>query len=283
MCTQTRSAPVLAAGRDGVVEVLRVVGVDREGGQRREVHARVGGVRVSRSSLGLGGGRPRRSRGAARGRASGPPPRRGRGRGGPARARTRAPRLPGAHQHAGRRPRVPRARPPSAARGRTAARPRGSARASRARPPSAHPGGRPGAGPRAAHPARSRTVSTAIGSASSRSVWALSFAVTCGLDPLAGDRLAVRQVVVGHGEVEHPAVREVDDLLDEALAVGARSGDRGAPAVAERAGHDLGGARAAAVHEHDDRHIGRDRVADCVLRAARAACARAPTRSRRPR
>ena len=41
-------AAVLAAGGDRVVEVPGVVGIDREGGQRREVDARVGGERVVR-------------------------------------------------------------------------------------------------------------------------------------------------------------------------------------------------------------------------------------------
>ena len=75
------------------------------------------------------------------------------------------------------------------------------------------------------------------------------------------------QVVVGHGEVEHAAVGEVDRPPGPRPCRSARAHDRGAPAVAQRAGHDLGGARAAAVHEHDHRDVRRDRVALGVLRA----------------
>ena len=59
MCTQRRTPAALAACGDGVVEVLGVVGIDREGGQRGQVDARVGGVRLVRGGLGLGGRRAR--------------------------------------------------------------------------------------------------------------------------------------------------------------------------------------------------------------------------------
>ena len=50
---------VLATCGDRVVEVLGVVGVDREGGQRRQVDAGVGGERVVRGALRLGRSRAR--------------------------------------------------------------------------------------------------------------------------------------------------------------------------------------------------------------------------------
>ena len=59
MWTQTRIRAVLARGGDGVVEVPGVVGVDREGRQGREVDAVVRGVGLARGVLSLGAGRAR--------------------------------------------------------------------------------------------------------------------------------------------------------------------------------------------------------------------------------
>ena len=85
-------AAVLAAGRDGVVEVLGVVWVDRERGQVAQVHARVRGVRLVERGLRLAW-LPAGKRRSPRSSIS--PSTTSRARSGrPSRRSTRAPRLP---------------------------------------------------------------------------------------------------------------------------------------------------------------------------------------------
>ena len=123
--------------------------------------------------------------------------------------------LPAADEHEVARPGAAALHRGPRARRRTAAQRPGSGRASRAPRPSACPaGGRGGPEPPRSSQLASSS-STATGRASSRSVSGSSAARICGLMPLVRDRLAARQVVVGHGEVEHAAVRELLDLLDE--------------------------------------------------------------------
>ena len=97
MCTHSRTKPSRALGGDRVVEVLGVVGIDREGGQLAQV-AR--GPRPPRPR----GPRPRPppcagTSGAGRGRASAPRSRRAPPRGVPIFRTTRGPALAGAHEH----------------------------------------------------------------------------------------------------------------------------------------------------------------------------------------
>ena len=116
----------------------------------------------------------------------------------------------------------------------------------------------------------SRTAFSAESSASSRGVFGLSRAGTCGLDPVAGEVLAVGQEEAPDGEVERAAVLQRLDLLEDALAEGLLAHHGGAVVVAQRAGHDLGGAGRAAVNQHGHRDVGGDGAAGGVQLLLRA-------------
>ena len=249
MWTQTRARGRPRGGRDGVVEVPGVVGVDREGRQRGEVHARVGRVGLARGALGLGLGRARVA--AAQAAVEHQPLEHvARDVGRPSRRTTRAPRLP-----APTSTRSPSSAPPRSTAVRGPRPNSGSATRKRPRFSSTATSGwsrRRGGRPRTAALTAWRRARRAR-PAAPRRAWCSGrrTAFTSGLMPALGDRLAARQVVVGHGHVEDAAVRQRLDLLDHALAERVRADDGRALAVAQRAGHDLRGAGAAAVDEHD--------------------------------
>ena len=277
-------AAVLAPGGDRVVEVLGVVGVDREGGQRREVHAGVGGVGLGHGVLGLGGGRapvaavqaavehqPLDHVARAVGAAEHPQPR--------ARRACPSPPAPGRPGPAGRAPRR------CAGRARTAAPRRGSGRAARARPRTARRGGRRAAALAAAVTIWLQDACRARRAAPRRaSVSRVVLRPHLRLDALRGDRLAAGQVVVGDGEVEQAAVREVDHLLDERPC--RRCACRPPSRASGRAARRSRSRRRWRCRRPRARPPGCpsvDRVALGVLGAVRPVRARARTRSCRPR
>jgi hypothetical protein len=89
------------------------------------------------------------------------------------------------------------------------------------------------------------------------------------MDALAADVAAGGQEVLAGGDVERTAVRERQDLLEDALAVRVCADERRAVAVDERARGDLRGGGGVPVDEDDERLVGGDRIADGVERAAR--------------
>ena len=264
MCTQTRTWPSSRRAEMASSKSLASSGSIVKVGSAGEVHAGVRRVGLRRRALGLGRGRARVAR--CRPRSSIRPSSTSRAPSGrPSRRTTRAPRLPEPTST-----RSPAPAPPRSTAVRGPGPNSGSATRKRPRFSSTATSGwsrRGPGGPDGRAHRRSSRASSATGSASSRSVSGLSTARTCGLMPPGGDRLPAGQVVVGDGEVEEAAVRERLDLLHEALAERARADHRGAIAVAQRAGDDLGGAGAAAVHEHDHRDVLVDRVALGVQRA----------------
>ena len=203
MWTQTRTWPSSRAAEIASSKSWASSGSIVKVGSSREVHARVGRVRARpAASLGLGLGRARVASGAGRGRASGPrarrAPRRG-ARAGGSRARRACPSRPAR----GRPRRRRRARP------RCAGRWPNSGSATRKRPRFSSTATSGWSRRRAGRP-RTAALTACSGehvrapSAAPRRAWCrgLSTAFTCGLDALLGDRLAAREVVVGHGEVE---------------------------------------------------------------------------------
>ena len=194
MWTHSAHAAVLAPRRDRVVEVPGVVGVDREGGQLAQVHARVGRVGLVHgcaSRLGGRGARVAAVQAAVEHQALDHVARHGRGgRAGAPRARRACPSRPAPGRPRPRRRARPRVRGPGPNSGSaTRKRPRFSSTAtigSSSRPATAAPHGGAHRSLRAACRARP-------GSASSRVRVRVVLRLHLRLDALAGDdRLAVR-------------------------------------------------------------------------------------------
>ena len=185
MWTQTRTRSPSRRAEIASSKSLRVVGVDREGGQVAQVHARVGRVRLVQP-------RPRPPRspragscGAGRGRASAPRPRRGRdraARAGAARARRACPQPTSTRSPAPAPPRSTAVRGPGPKSGSaTRKRPRFSSTAT-----IGSSSRRAGAAPdRGAHRACERARRARPGSASSRSVSRVVHGPDLRLDALA--------------------------------------------------------------------------------------------------
>ena len=82
-----------------------------------------------------------------------------------------------------------------------------------------------------------------------------------GRQAALGEVEAVRGEVAGGRQLEGAAVAQRPGALHERLAEGALADQLGPVGVAQRARHDLAGARAAAVNEHDQRQVAGRRVA----------------------
>ncbi len=101
-----------------------------------------------------------------------------------------------------------------------------------------------------------------------------------GGDALAVDRAALRREVLRGGQPQAGAVGERDDGLHRALAEALGADHDRAPPVLERAGHDLGGGRAALVDQHHDGEVGVHALG-VAPGSACSGCARGPRCRRR--